>query len=311
MSGTSSSTTLVSFVQRKIDVVFTLAGGAVFAAADSNAVTLSGLRVSARITFQADGWFGNLDIRIYGMTASLMKQLSQLPLQPNAVGMNTIQVLAGDAKAGMAIAFEGDIIDAFTEFRAAPDVFFSVRANGALLHALKPVPARSYKGAADAATIMSDIARSAGLAFENSGVTGVILHNQNLPGTAYEQAERVMAAGRFNMYWENGKILAIWPYGSTRNGQSILISPQTGLVGYAVKTQVGADCTILYNPLIRYGCEVQVKSSTTNVSGNYTVLGIDHTLESETPQGQWFTALRLGNIVLSTPKPPTTTTVTE
>jgi hypothetical protein len=47
--------------------------------------------------------------------------------------------------------------------------------------------------------------------------------------------------------------------------------------------------TTMFNPSIKIGGQVQVQSSILPPSGKYTVVQISHSLESITPDGQWFT----------------------
>lgn len=278
-----------SFIRRKLDIVFTLARGQ-FGESGTDTVTLSGLRCSAAIVKQGGDTQGELDLLIFGMTPSLMQQLSQLAQTPDGSRGDQVTVLAGDDAAGMAIAYRGAIRDAWVDYDDAPQIAFHVVGMAALPEALKPVPPSSYRGTADVVTIMSNIATLMGRQFENGGVSGITLNNPYFPGTAYEQFERCRAAARIEGTLDDGT-LAIWPRGGSRGGAVPLISPATGMVGYPKRTQIGVNLTSLYNPSVVIGGDVQVNTSNVPCRGTWHILTVAHTLEAEVPGGQWFTSL--------------------
>lgn len=276
-------------VRRRIDFVVRLANKT-FTESSTDTVTISGLRCSAAISKAGLETQGALDLRAYGMTDSLMRQLSQLANTPGGLRMDQITILAGDDVHGMSVAYVGTIQDAWTDYSDAPGAVFRVFGIAAGVEALKPVPPSSYRGAVDAAQVMSDLAALMGKQFENNGVSGVILSNPYFPGTAYEQFERCRNAARINATIDDG-VLAIWPRGGNRGGAVPLVSPTTGLVGYPQRVQAGVMFTTLYNPAIRFGGNIRLETSNTPAAGTWNVINLAHTLESETPNGQWFTAV--------------------
>lgn len=308
MSATASRAqpgTATSFARRRIDVSFALATqatpdlkGALQApktfdgTSGANVVTVSGLRCSAAITNQGGISQGALDLRVYGMTESLMNTLSQVSKMPLAGDFgNKVTVSAGVEGASLAVTFLGTISGAWADYSGAPDVPFHVTAFSALEAAVKSVPPSSYKGGADVAVIMADLARLMNMRFENNGVSGIILSNPYFPGTAYQQMESCRDAAGIEAHVINGT-LAIWPRGGSRGGAVPLISPETGLVGYPIRTNLGVDFTTLYNPAIHFGAKVQLQSPRVpQASGTWQVKGLQHTLESETPSGAWFSRL--------------------
>ena len=277
-----------SYVHRKIDLTFTLGTGT-FGESGADTVTLSGLRVAANITKAGGTSMGAAQIRVYGLTESKMNQLSTLGLLVTEVRRNTVSVSAGDDVSGMSLVFEGTINDGFVDFAGAPDVAFNISAFVGLFDAIKPVPPRTYRGSADAAVIMADIAAQMGFAFENSGVSGILLSNPYFPGTAREQARRYAQAADINWLLDN-RTLAIWPKGAARGDQVPLVSPETGMVGYPAYTSQGVRVTTLYNPALAHGGKVEVRSSLKAACGMWVIQTLDYNLESETPGGAWFSS---------------------
>jgi hypothetical protein len=285
----------MSFVKRAVTVTFQLLNGS-FKGTDSNTATLSGLRVSARIEKNGGAGMFNAQVRIYGMSASLMNQLSTLGKYPLQERGNYITISAGDAESGMAVVFVGAISQAWIDFSNMPDVCLDVRAFTGMIDAMRPVPPTSYRGSVDVATILSGLAAQmgeGGLVFENSGVS-VMLSNPYYPGTARQQAMAAAEAANINIAIDDG-VLAIWPKGGARNGAIPMVSPDTGLVGYPSYTEQGIDLVTLYNPAIRFGGKVQVKSSIPQACGTWPVFALTHALDSETPNGEWFTHLSCMN----------------
>ncbi len=283
-----------SFVRRRLDIVVTLGRGQ-FGESGTDTVTLSGLRCSAAIVKAGLDFQGELDLRVYGMTPSLMRQLSQLAGMPGGTRGDQVTVLAGDDASGMAIAYRGCIRDAWVDYADPPQVSFHIIGIAALVEALKPVPPTSYRGAADVVDIMSGLAKLMGCEFENGGVSGVVLSNPYFPGTALEQFERCKAAARINGTIDDGggstRVLAIWPLNGSRGGAVPLISPATGMIGYPMRTQIGVTATSLYNPRVVLGGNIRVETSNTPAQGTWHVIRLEHVLESETPGGSWITSL--------------------
>ncbi len=290
-----------SLEKRRIDVTFTLqpstdaASGAVvarpiFTESGTNQVTVSGLRVSAMVQNAGSFSQASAHVRIYGLRQSLMNQLSTLGKLPLALRNTSIAVSAGDAGGAMSLVYIGTIVDAWANMEAAPQVCFEATAMVNGYFALKPVPPASYPGGASVAVILGNIATQMGLAFENNGVTAV-LANQYLPGTLLDQLQRCVQAAGIEYVVENN-VLAIWPRGGSRGGTIPLISPATGMVGYPGYTRGGVVVRTLYSPSIRYGSLVKVQSDLPAANGTWRVFNLSHALESETPNGQWFSTVQ-------------------
>src|SRR5690348_12054474 len=129
----------MSFTQKLINVTFGATPGPngqpVFSssAGIGSTVTLSGLRTSAKIVKAGGVQISELDLRVYGMTLSLMNQVTTFRLAAPglASSLKTVTVSAGDVDR-MSTVFIGTIQDAYTDFTDAPDVVFRVSAFGAL-----------------------------------------------------------------------------------------------------------------------------------------------------------------------------------
>ncbi len=225
----------MSFTRKALAAEFSLSQGQF--QDGGNSTTITGLRMSARITTPGGEDAGNLELAIYGMSLSAMSQLTLLPFAMTAIGQNFITLMAGDAGSTLSTVFNGTINLAYVDATNQPQVCFRVFAIGGHLERIKPVPAFSAPGASDVADVMGQLAKTMGRTLENSGVN-VKLQNVNLPGAALQQVAAL--ARHAGVEWTlEDKVLAIWPAGQPRQGAATIISPATGAVGYPAFTASG------------------------------------------------------------------------
>lgn len=263
-----------------------------------NTVTLSGLRMSAHISKAGGPSDSRMELTIYGMTESKMNQLSTLGMQINLVPKNSVVLQAGDEE-GLSTVFQGYILSAYADFTASPQVSFKISAHTGLPDATIPTPVSSIKGSGDVATLLSGLAATMGLAFENSGVTAK-LSNPYYTGSPKVQAQAIAKDAGISMIIDNGK-LAIWPKNGSRNGQVPLISPETGMIGYPTYTAYGIMLKCLFNPSIGFGQKIKVESRLKPACGEWAIYGMDYDLECQVPKGKWEITLLAYNPKYPTP----------
>ncbi len=280
----------MSFTRRIISLRFQLGTGA-FGEDGSNVVDLTGLRCAADISKPGNGTLSSANLRVWGMSLDTMAKLTVLNQLLYSSGReNTLTISAGDETNGLSVCFVGTINEAWADFQSAPDVLFQVTATNGILAALKPVPATSFNGAVDVATVLAGIATQMGLQLENNGVS-VVLRNTYLPGTALDQLRTVMRQADIE-YVIDDTTLAIWPKGGNRGGQIPLLSPETGMVGYPTFTQNSLYVRTLFNPGIAFGQLLEIKSVVPQATGsNWKAVNLTHNLTTETADGPWFTTV--------------------
>lgn len=273
----------MSLLKRSINLQFQLGEGD-FGEAGLDTFSVEGLRVSASIVQAGGVSLSELDLRVFGLPFDVMNKLSILNKGILQYRRNIVIVYASGA-----VAFQGIIQEAWIDGNASPDLSFALKAIQGLDAAIKPVPVQSFRGSAEASIIASGIAKQMGLTLENSGVR-VMLSNPYFHGTLLDQLQELSRAANFE-YFIDGTTLAIWPRGSYRQGVIPLIAPDTGLIGYPLLAQNGVEVKTLYNPGIALGGRFTLESSIRRVNGDWTVNNIAHNLESETPNGAWFTTI--------------------
>lgn len=276
-----------SFVQRRLSVSISLAEGEQpFAESGTNTVTLPRLRTSAHITHAGGPSDSMMDLTIYGMTEPLMNRLSTLGMQINLVPKNGVVLSAGDDESGMATAFIGYILAAYTDFNALPEVAFRISAQCAIPQSVAAVQATSFRGSADVATIMSGLATEMGLQFENNGITSK-LSNPYFSGSSIAKMRSCARAAGINANVING-VLAIWPKNGSRGGEIPEVSAATGMIGYPSYTAYGLLLRTLYNRSIGFMQKIKVVSDLKPANGVWAVYGLDHDLEAEViGGGKW------------------------
>ena len=278
----------MAFIQRRIEVEFQLQVGS-FDEGAFDTVRVKGLRVQANVSLTSGPVLGNAQIRIFGLTPSLLKKLSGLNQAAQAIRQNTVILYAGDDVNGLAVVFRGQITLALLDLASVPDSSLTVSALAGAFGKLKPFTPSTYPGSADAATIIGNLAAELGYDFENNGVS-VILTTPYYAGTALVQVEKCAKAARIGWTIDK-KTLAIWPHDGSRGGAIPLISADTGMVGYPTYTSgnfQGVAITTIFNPLLRIAGLVKIESGLAVANGIWGVFDIAHALESETPGGKWF-----------------------
>lgn len=275
----------MSFSEKQLELTITLGTGT-FGAQLGNTVTLSGLRMFADMAAPCGDSMGTLQLRVFGLTQSMMNQLTTIGTFGQVKDKNTILLAAGDDN-GMSTIFQGAIWQAWADYAAMPEVVFNIIAYVGMDLALKPVDALSYPGSADVGQIMASMAKTANLSFVNQGVS-VQLQNPYFHGTIWQQIKMCAAAARINQKIELGT-LTIWPQGGSISGSVPDISPSTGMVGYPALSSQGMTIKTIFNPGIILGGLVQVKSSLPMATGKFNVFNYAHNLSCQAPGGPWFT----------------------
>ena len=200
-----------------------------------------------------------------------------------------MRIFAGDAS-GISQIYFGDIIEAWGEYNAAPDVFFHASSLTGWYSAMKPSAVKSFRGGADVAQLLQTLAQEMGCAFQDMGVTAQ-LSNPYLTGTAYQQAQAVARAAGITMTVDDD-VMIIAPQGKARSGASPVISPQSGMKGYPLFSKDGIEITTLFDPMIQQEGLIKVISAIPSANGVWRVTRLTHSLAAEKPSGDWFSKIK-------------------
>jgi hypothetical protein len=281
----------MTLARRRIDVTLQLGSGT-FGENVGDTVTLTGLRVGAYVASVGGEAQGTCQCRIFGLPLSLINQFTTIgPVGWEIRGKNAIQIAAGIDGEALSVVFQGTILNAWGELSQQPDGALSIFGTSAAVAALKPAQATSFKGTVDVATVMAQFAQTMGFTFENNGVS-VILSNPYFSGSTLDQVKAAARAAHIAYSTDNG-VLAIWPRNGARQGNVPVLAPGAGLVSYPTFNEAYLSARATFTPSANLGGQFQITNSSISLAnGLWNIVSVNHSLESQTPNGQWFTDLQ-------------------
>lgn len=289
----------MTFTQKQITIAITLANNPqtnqpkTFAGTGgSNTLTVQNARTRVRIRNSGAPSSNEATVDVYGLTPSLMNQLSTLGMTLNLIPKNSITIAAGDVN-GMTTVYTGTIREAYGDYNQSPDVPMHFECQFGLAAATAPAKASSFTGPTGVAAVMQGYAGQLGLSFENNGVS-TQLSNPYFSGSLMTQIAACREHAGIGCEFPNGTTLAIFPKFSSRlaAGTVPLISKTTGMILTPSYTQQGILVRTEFNPQVQFFGAVQVQSDVvTNVNGMWVVHKLDHALDSQVPHGLWESSL--------------------
>ena len=273
-----------SFSIKRLETRITLASGSF--GGMGNTMSIRGLATEASVEKNGLPDFGKAAIRIWGMNYDAMDKLTTLAAKPFENRNNRVELYAGDEGGEMSLVFRGEIDAASADFNGAPEVVFSIGGVTGSYPMQQSSGARAISGAAPLGDIVRQIAGMVGYAFRNEGVSAQ-LSNAYLEGSPMEQAMRAVKEAGAELIVDDGTMVLL-PRGAARSGRAILLSAETGLRGYPSFTNNGLAVTCLYNPELRLGGLVEIKSIVPKASALWRITKLSHQLAAYTPgQAPW------------------------
>lgn len=309
-----------SFTRKQIRVTFTIRSssnpGLVL-----DQETLSGYRCQIEVTNAGLAQGSALSLRIYGLSLPLMNRMSLMPAYMPAANfdltrttLNSILVEAGDEERGMATIFDGVVTTAFADFSTAPEPAFQIVSYDVVTPSTKVIPPHSFPAGVSVAGIVSRIAADAGYSFVNYGVNVWTTAPCYLHGTLADQVKQLHKAYRFIFSYPKVSDVGsremhqvrIWSQNLKDIGGGLIprISRKTGLVGYPAYSNYGVSFTSLFDHRLQFMSTFELESDylpaawVNNQSGQVAPMPangtwvptmVTHELDSEIPQGRWFT----------------------
>lgn len=292
-----------SFAPKRLRVALILAGtNQVFPGTNSNTLTLENLRVSARAQCTARLSM-EAEVRIYGMKAEDMNALTVVWANPPVI-LNHLIILEANNSGradGWAQVFKGTIMEAQPDYRSAPDVSFNLLAKtGYYVQVNMDFAApTSYQEEVDIGAIASDIVDRMGApwTFTNGGADGV-LSSPYYSGTLWDQLAQACHDAKADFYAQGDNILIV-PAGRSRPGApSVVLSKDSGLVGYPMFERSGLNVTALFDPAFLCGSALEVQTVVPNASGIWFPYSLSHTLDARIPHGAWFSQMQCLRVAL-------------
>jgi hypothetical protein len=296
-----------SYAAKNLRVTFVLTNNAANFSQGGNTLVIQGLRVE--VTTQSSGLpaIAEATARIYGMAQAEMNVMTSLQVgATQGLNANLMQIDA-DSGDGFTTIFSGQIVNAQPDYTGSPEVCLVILARFLALESLLPTAALSFTGTASAASIASAIVSAMGKGFFNNGVTAQ-LSNQYLPGSGVEQLRALCDAVNIEFYEDpSGQFITIAPVGTPHSVPAIILSPDSGLVGYPTVDSLGyLQVRSLFNPSYVRGNPITIQGSDVIIdlgannqaimqraNGNWMIASVRHTVDSIKFGGNWFSDLVL------------------
>ncbi|MEY0600037.1 hypothetical protein AB7340_20275 [Providencia alcalifaciens] len=278
----------MAFNRKRIRLTLKLNGkDEVFTSDNKNKLSAVGLRISAEVSFGYGSPAPYARVRVYGLPQETMNKLITAKFQQVKTLRTLITIEAAEGEGDFAQVFSGGIFMALPEYSEAPNVSIVIEAISAVFESKLPTPAESYEGSHSVAEIISGICKRIGFSFESNNVNAMV-DNPYLTGSDLEKIRWLCVNNDLDLYLGNNSV-AIAPKGTPRNIKIAVISPDTGLIGYPVITNIGATFKCLYDPSIQFGALVRVKGSQIELcNGEWRVYGLRAQLETEMDSARWF-----------------------
>lgn len=279
-----------SFTKKELRVTLIMAGtGSVFPGSNDNTLTLTGLRVSAKVQ-QVARLATHADIEIYGMLAEDMNALTVAWANPPVV-LDHIVILEANDGNGWVQVFSGTVTEAQPEYRAAPAVYFRVSAMCGYFQKINVAEPTSYSEQVDIGAVVTDLAAKMGFVYEDGGADGV-MNSPYFAGTLWDQLVSACEAANADFYI-TGKTILVTKAGLPRDkAPALVLNARSGLIGYPMYERAGLNVACIFNPALACGVPLDLESDVPNATGRWYPFAMLHELESVTPKGAWASYLQ-------------------
>jgi hypothetical protein len=286
------------FTAKQLRVTLILAGAnAVFPGTNSNTLIIDKLRVSARVQAVAR-LATQAELRIFGMRQADMNAASVTWANPPVILDHVVILEANNTGRddGWVQVFKGTIVESQPDYRAQPDVPFSILAVTGYFMKVNPVPPSSWPGQTDIGALADDIVGRMGEPWTLTvadGANDSVISNPYLSGTLWDQLAQACQSANCDFYIQGDEIL-ITPANLPRSSvPSVVLSRDSGLVGYPMFERAGLNVTAAFDPAFTCGSALDIESpQVANATGRWFPYSLNHSLESIVPGGDWFTNMQ-------------------
>ena len=270
-----------SFTLKTIRIGITLGKG-VFSEG-GNTKTIEGLACNVSVKKPGLPEKNSATVKIWGLKYEDMAQLTMLSFKPLESLHNIITVHAGERGATLPLIFKGEITSAFADFNAAPDVCMQFEADTGSYPQQMASPVATTKGESTADNLFAQYARAAGYDFKNEGVTASV-QNVCMPGSPINKITKLARDIGCDLLLDDG-VVVVLPAGQARAGNAVLLTKDTGMIGYPTFNQDGISLKCIFNPDLAYGGLIKVESIVPRASGVWRITKLTHNIAAYKPDG--------------------------
>ena len=277
-----------SFQKRQLRVEVTLGEGTFDG--QHNTRVIEGLETSVNIEKPGLPDKGKASISIANMAYDDMAQLTMLAFRPLTLQKNSIRIFAGAEGGELSLAFSGEIISSWADFSGFPTVHMRMEAQTGGYAALMAQGPLAAQGEVAAEKLLQQFANEMGYTFINEGVTASV-RNAVLSGSPLEKAQAVARQIGAQLIVDDNRLI-LMPYDGVRTGTAVLLTPETGMLGYPSFSNEGISLSCLYNPCLELGGLVRVESVVPGATGTWKINKLSHNLlANASSSGPWTSAV--------------------
>lgn len=277
-----------SFTLKTIRTTITLGKGTF--GGGGNSKIIEGLATDVDITKPGLPEKNSASVSIANISLADMEQMTFLAFQPLQSLKNLITIEAGEQGKTLATVFKGEITSAYADYGSVPDVEFKIEALSggyAAQIGAKPI---SVKGNAKAADLIKQFAKEIGYTFKNEGVAASV-RNAVFNGSPIEKARSVADEVGAELLIDDDSMI-LMPYDKPRSGGAVLLTPETGLIGYPSFTSDGISFSCFFNPNLKQGGQVKIENIVPRASGYWKITKLSHKLTAyRTGGGSWYSSV--------------------
>lgn len=222
-------------------------------------------------------------VKVWGLKYEDMAQLTMLAFKPLESHHNLLNIEAGEKGGSLSLIFQGEVTSAFADFNAAPDPCMQFEADSGSYPQQIASPVTTVLGDAQADKLFAQFAAQAGYSYKNEGVTASV-QNAWFPGSPIDKMTKLARDIGCELLIDDGMVI-VMPAGQAREGNTVLLTKDTGLIGYPTFNQDGISCRCVFTPDLAYGGLVKVESAVPRASGVWRITKLTHDLSAYKPGG--------------------------
>ena len=248
----------------------------------NNQYVFQGFATNVSISKTGGVDFATAQVEIYGLTLSVMGQLTTLAFKPLNRRWNAIEIAAGEQGSDLPVIFRGCVTVAYADLNGSSPVL-KIEAQVGAYPILEPASTVSITGSQDAGAFIQSQSAQAGFDFQNDGVQGT-LSDMTIYGDPITKIRTAADAVGADVVFDDDKTVLVPKDGVRRaEGGIPVVSAATGMIGYPTFTNQGIQCKTFFRPELHVAAAVQVETIVPHASGVWKITQLTHSLSAHNP----------------------------
>lgn len=277
------------FTRKRIRIEITLRANKLEGGGDK--ITIDDLPMHVEIVKAGIPSFPEASITIWGLSLAKMKALSMKGHVAFQSYRNRIKVFAGEGDAdSLPLVFVGDESFGAMQVDESGEARFEMKAFTGIYAALSPSEPKSIQGSVPAADVIAMFANEGGFKFVNQGVTTRIT-DCYVQGNVMDKMMTVADAIGADLVIDD-QTVTLLPRDKNLKAGSLIVTPQTGMIGYPSINSQGITVSFLFNPAVKFRQSIYVESVIPMATGYHSVIRLQHVLDANRNDGgAWHTTI--------------------